>query len=61
MAKDSQEARPESMEQSANRPLALGYDMLSRPRHGEMAGFGPALGRESMAPQFNPLLLIRAR
>jgi len=49
------------MEQSANRPLALGYDMLSRPRHGEMAGFGPALGRESMAPQFNPLLLIRAR
>jgi len=61
MAKDFQEARPKSMEQSANRRLALGHDMLSRPRQVEMAGFGPALGRESMAPQFNRLLLIRAR
>ena len=49
------------MEQSANCTLALGHDMLSRPRQVEMAGFGQGLGRESMAPKANQLLLICAR
>jgi len=49
------------MEQSANGSLRLGHDMLSRPREVGMGGFSPSLGRESMAPKFNLLLLIRAR
>ncbi|HLN29574.1 MAG TPA: hypothetical protein VK395_17635 [Gemmataceae bacterium] len=41
------------MEQSANCYLALGRDMLSRPRQVGIDGFGPGLGRENMAPKFN--------
>jgi len=59
--KEFQEARPESMERSANCPFALGHDMLSRPRQVELAGCSPGLGRENMAPKFDRLLLISAR
>jgi len=37
----------------------MGHDMLSRPRRVGMDGVGPGLGRESMAPKFKKLLLIR--
>jgi len=57
---DCQAHRSESMEQPANCSLALGHDMLSRPRHVRMRAFGPRLGRESMAHKFNLLLLIWA-
>jgi len=49
------------MEQSANCSLALGNDVLSRPRQVGMDGFGPGVGRKSMPPKFKDLLLIRAR
>jgi len=48
------------MEQSAKCSLALGRDMLSRPRQIGMDGLGRGLGRESMARKFNHLPLIRA-
>jgi len=50
-ARDFQEATPESREQSANCPLALGHDMLSQPWQVELAGVSPDLGRENMAPR----------
>jgi len=49
------------MELSAKCCLALGHDMLSRPQRVCMDWVGPGLGRESMAPTLNGLLLIRAR
>jgi len=49
------------MKRSANCPLALAHDMLSRSRQVEEVGFGPALGRENTPPEFKGLLLIRTR